>query len=140
MSSNIHIFSEGIKFRIKERARLKNWIVSVIDRYEKINGEINVVFTSDRKLRDINLKYLNTDNYTDIITFDLSDEELIISGDIYISLERIVENARTFEVGIENELHRVLIHGILHLLGFDDRTETQRTEMRKLENLFLSTF
>ncbi|MEI6884831.1 MAG: rRNA maturation RNase YbeY [Bacteroidota bacterium] len=140
MNRNIHFFTEGIKFRINDRSRLKTWFVSAISRYGKINGEINIIFTSDKKLREINLKYLNTDTYTDIITFNLSEEDLVISGDIYISIERIEENAGIFEVGIETELHRVLIHGILHLLGFDDRTTKERAKMRKLEDMFLANF
>ena len=138
--NSIHFFTEGIKFRVHDRSRLKAWFVSTIKQYGKINGEINVVFTSDKKLRDINLKYLNTDTYTDIITFDLSDEDLVISGDIYISIERVKENAEIFKVTINDELNRVLIHGILHLLGFDDRTIKEKEKMKQLEDLFLANF
>lgn len=140
MTKTIHFFTEGVDFKVKEKARIRTWFSQALKDYGKIEGEINVIFTSDELLRKINIKYLNTDTYTDIITFDLSDEEGIVSGDIYISLNRVKENSLKYKTSFEIELRRVLIHGILHLLGFEDNTKASKDRMRRLEDKFLEVF
>ena len=95
------------------------------------------MFCSDNYLLEINKQYLNHDTYTDIITFDYSTKKEPISGDIYIGIERVKENATTFSKSFENELHRVIIHGVLHLLGYKDKTKPAKQEMTKQEDICL---
>ena len=99
---------------------------------------INYIFTSDQYLLDINKQYLNHDYLTDIITFNNSTSNNLLEADIFISIERVKDNAKALQVQFIDELHRVMIHGILHLLGFDDKTEHDKAEMRKKENHYLA--
>ncbi len=128
-----------IKFTLAEKKVLKQWIKSTIELKKRKLGELNFIFCSDAYLLEINKQYLNHDTYTDIITFDYSKEDTKqpISGDIYISIDRIKENAEKFSKTIENELHRIIIHGTLHLLGYKDKTKIAKTEMTKQEDLCL---
>ncbi|HRG37745.1 MAG TPA: rRNA maturation RNase YbeY [Bacteroidia bacterium] len=132
----IHFHIEDISFTLKNKTRLKKWIVETIEKKKRKTGEINFIFCSDTYLLGINNQYLQHDTYTDIITFDYSKESknLPISGDIFISIERIRENAKTFSKTTEEELHRVIIHGVLHLLGYKDKTKSAKEEMTKEEN------
>lgn len=154
----INLQTENVKFTLKNKALLKQWIKEVIVRKKRKAGEITFVFCNDDYLLNINKRYLNHDTFTDIITFDYSKEdiknlplskagpELIeggargISGDIFISIERVKENALKYSKTFENELHRVIIHGVLHLLGYTDKTKTAKEEMTKQENLCLKIF
>jgi len=140
MSSNIHFFTNKVTYKIDRKSKTGNWLKEVILSHNMIPGEINVVLTSDKELLDINLKYLNTDTYTDIISFPLSEEDGIISGDIYISIERIRENARKFKISTDDELRRIFVHGILHLMGFDDIETNDKRRMTRLENKYLKMF
>lgn len=140
MTKNIQFFTSKVGFKIQTKAKLKNWILEVIDQNCKIAGDINFIVTNDKSLYEINLKYLNTDTYTDIITFSLSDEDEIISGDIYLSIERIKENAKKYHVTVEEEFRRILIHGIFHLLGFNDSTANEKRKMRRMENNSLKLY
>ena len=136
MKSNI-FFHKEIDFKLKSVNSLKKWIVNAITE-EKQNFEcINFVFCTDEDLLEKNKTYLNHNSLTDIITFDYSEEN-IINGDIFISIERVKENAFTFAVPFENELNRVMIHGILHLLGYKDKSEEEQKEMTEKENYYLS--
>jgi rRNA maturation RNase YbeY len=114
------------------------WIVDVIQSYNKKAGEVFFLFCSDEALLKINQDFLQHDYYTDIITFDNSEHEAIISGELYISLERIMDNAKNLNVALETELHRVIIHGILHLIGLNDKTEEEQLTMRAAEQNCLS--
>jgi len=100
-------------------------------------GFLNFIFCSDNYLLKINVEHLNHDTYTDIITFDYSKEDRI-SGDIFISIDRVEENAKSHKTSFENELHRVIIHGVLHLLGYGDKEPGQKAEMRQKEDFCLS--
>ena len=133
---------QDIKFTLKNKTAIKQWITSVVIKKKRKVGELNFVFCSDEFLLGMNKQYLNHDTYTDIITFDYSkeDKNLPISGDIYISVDRVRENAAKFNVAFENELHRVIIHGTLHLLGYADKTKTAKEEMRKQEDVALRSF
>lgn len=122
---------------LKNRTVLKQWIKTVIENNKKELGEISYIFCSDEQLLEINKEFLNHDYYTDIITFDYSEAE-IVSGDLFISIERIKDNAKTLKTPYQEELHRVIIHGILHLLGNKDKTESESENMRRLENDCLS--
>lgn len=116
----------------------RKWIEHCIISYGKRIGEIQYVFCSDEYLYDLNVRYLNHDTYTDIITFDLSDSTDFISGELYISLERVYENCQIAFQTFENETNRVIIHGVLHLLGFKDKTEPESENMRQQEQKCLS--
>ncbi len=130
----LHFHFQDIKKIKLKQAIIKQWLKSVAAK-EKFNiGEINYIFCSDEYLLSINQQYLKHNTYTDIITFDYSNkEENIISGDIFISLERVKENAEKFKVSFEKELFRVLVHGILHLMGYKDKTSKDAKLMRAKE-------
>lgn len=124
-------------FDIRSKAALRNWINTVV-LSEKLNlGPISYIFCSDKYLHKMNVKYLNHDTFTDIISFDYSESEMI-SGDLFISYERVKENAKLFSVPVKEELHRVMIHGVLHLCGYQDKSNDQKEEMRKKENFYLA--
>ena len=135
---DITFFSEDIVFTLKDKAKVRTWIDSTIksEGYKRI-GELNFIFCSDAYLLDINKQYLNHDTYTDIVTFDSSEEEDVISGDIFISIERIRENAEKFNVSERDELHRVIIHGVLHLCGYYDKKKDDKELMTSKENEYL---
>ena len=127
---------------LKKRTILKQWITTIVEKNKKEVGEISYIFCSDEQLLEINKEFLNHDYYTDIITFDYSEAD-VISGDLFISIERIKDNAKTLKTSYQEELHRVIIHGVLHLLGYKDKTEVESENMRKLEDeclLILSTY
>lgn len=132
--------TEDIKFTLKNKTQLKQWIISVIKKKKRKTGEIVFIFCSDEHLLTINNEYLNHDTYTDIITFDYSKDNhlLPISGDIFISVDRVKENALKFSKSFEEELHRVIIHGVLHLLGYTDKTKKTKAEMTKEEDVCLA--
>jgi len=140
MNKQIHFFIHKVKYVVKNKKRLIQGIEKIVKENKKIASEINFIITNDKTLHNINLKYLNTDTYTDIITFTLSEEDEIISGDVYISIERVKENAGIYNISTEEELSRILIHGVLHLLGYDDRTLKEKREMNRLENKFLEKY
>lgn len=130
-------FNYETNFKLDEEERTAHWIRSCIDKFSCKEGEINFIFCTDDYLHDINLKFLNHDTLTDIISFDYSiGKEL--SGDIFISVERVVENAEKFRQTIENEIHRVIIHGILHFAGFKDDSPEEKQEMRSKEDTCLN--
>lgn len=130
-------FAFQITCTLKNRTILKQWIKLVIENNNKKVGEIAYIFCSDEQLLEINKEFLNHDYYTDIITFDYSETD-VVSGDMFISIDRIKDNAKILGVAYQEELHRVIIHGILHLLGNKDKTETESENMRKLEDECLS--
>ena len=113
--------------------RDKAWIGEVVEKYGKTIGELYYYFCSDEKLLEINRERLGHDFYTDIVTFPLTDCETVLSSEFCISVDRIKENAETFDRSSESELHRVIIHGVLHLIGFDDHTDEDEKEMREKE-------
>ena len=116
-----------------EPQRVKAWIGDVVEKYSKTVGELYYYFCSDEKLLEINRERLGHDFYTDIVTFPLTDCETVLSSEFCISIDRIKENAETFGRSFKSELHRVIIHGVLHLIGFDDHTEEDEKEMREKE-------
>lgn len=136
--TEINIFTQGIKFKIKNEEKFRDWIIGTIVNEGKIAGAINFIFCNDSYLLKINKKYLQHDFYTDIVTFDNSDKENEISGDIFISYERVVENAEKLSKSLEDETSRVSIHGILHLIGYKDIESEEIKEMRNKENQYIS--
>jgi probable rRNA maturation factor len=135
--SGIQIFFEDIPSLKINKTLLKNYIKSLIFNELKDVGEISLVFCSDDYLLNINKQYLNHNYYTDIVTFDYG-ENSVISGDLFISVDRVKENAGIFSTAIQRELFRVVFHGVLHLIGYNDKTDEERNEMRGKEDYYLS--
>ena len=133
----ISFSTENVKFDLPAKMKVKKWISEVIKAQGKRVGEVSYLFCDDDYLIEVNRTYLNHDTYTDIITFDYVEGDTI-SGDIMISVERIHENAAIFNATFEQELHRVIIHGILHLLGQGDKTDAQAQQMRRKEDAALA--
>ena len=133
----IYFLSEGIKFIPKNKNKLRVWISDVITLENREILSLVYIFCRDSFLLKINRDYLNHKAFTDIVTFDYS-EGRVIDGEIYISVERVKENATKFQTTFEEELYRVMIHGVLHLLGFNDKTPFQKSRMRKKEEACLS--
>lgn len=134
----IEFVSEEVNFTLKDVDKVKNWIYQVITDHQLTLEDITYIFCSDEYLYNINQTYLNHDTYTDIITFDNSDEDDIIESDIFISIDRVKENASQLNISFTDELHRVIIHGVLHLIGYDDKDESSKAVMRQKENDYLS--
>ena len=134
---SVSYFNEDVPFPKLKRRGTTNWIKETIRLEEKNIGDISFIFCSDDYLLEVNKKYLTHDYYTDIITFDYV-EDGIINGDIFISIDRVKENAKLFSTSLENELNRVLIHGVLHLLGYKDKIKKDKTLMTFKENYYLN--
>lgn len=134
----IDFFEEDINFKLKNKALVRQWIKDTI-RAEgfKLNS-ITYIFCSDDYLLNINRQYLNHDTFTDIITFDNSERDHVVLGDIFISIDRIRENAIKFNVTETTELHRVIIHGVLHLLGYTDKSAPDKQKMTEKEDFYLA--
>jgi len=128
-----------VKSGLKGKRNIKSWINSTIENEGRKTGNISIVFLNDEELRKINIDYLSLDFYTDIITFDYSEDN-VLSGDIYISIDRVKENAEEFNVPAHDELLRVIIHGVLHLIGYKDSNESEKKEMRSMEDACLKDF
>jgi probable rRNA maturation factor len=134
----VNFFSQDIPFKLPHPRKTSSWIQKAIRKENSRLKNLNYIFCSDEDLRKINIQYLKHKTYTDIITFDVSDDPTHLEGEIFISVERVRENALKLNVPFEDELHRVLIHGVLHLLGYSDKTVSKKKEMRKKEDAYLS--
>jgi len=137
MSKSIHFFAEDIGYTLPEKNNTRLWISYVTIAENSRTGEICFVFCSDKYLSKINHKYLKNNTLTDIITFPTSEEKDLISGDIFISLPRVKDNAKKFKQKFIDELHRVMIHGVLHLIGYSDTSKEERKQMRLKEDFYL---
>ena len=129
----ITYYSEEIKIPVFPKRKISQWIKQVAEKFGKRVGDISYIFCSDNKIMEVNKEYLNHDYYTDIITFDYSEND-VISGDIFISVDTVLTNAEKFGETFNNELYRVIIHGILHLCGIDDKARGARAIMEGHEN------
>lgn len=134
----ISFYAEDVNFKISKPLKTKQWLKQVILTEGFKVGQINYIFCSDEYLLEMNREHLDHDYYTDIITFDNSDSEEIIEGDLFISIDRVTENADNQLIEFEKELKRVLIHGILHLTGHGDKSDEEISEMRSLEDHYLA--
>ncbi|MCL2597525.1 MAG: rRNA maturation RNase YbeY [Paludibacter sp.] len=132
----INYISENINFQINNQNEISLWLQRTAAVYQKKIGTINYIFCSDKIILNINNQYLNHNFYTDIITFDYSIET-IISGDIYISIDTVKRNAQCYHTQFEDEFHRVIVHGLLHLTGQNDKTKIEQTQMTAKENAAL---
>jgi rRNA maturation RNase YbeY len=133
----IRFYFESTKEFPLKKLEIKKWLDKVIinENYER--GDVNIIFCRDEYLIEINKKYLSHDYFTDIITFNYCEDK-IISGDVYISVDRITENTSTYSTSFQNELNRVMVHGVLHLLKYNDKTEEEQKEMTSKENQYLN--
>ena len=129
--------AEGVNLPPMKRRKITNWIKMVADSYQKKAGDIAFIFCSDEKILEINNQYLKHDYYTDIITFDYSEDDTI-SGDLFISLDTVKSNADQFGADYNTELNRIIIHGVLHLCGINDKAPGEREHMTECENKALS--
>lgn len=134
--TQINFFSEGIEFNLKNKTALKKWIHDCIQLEGMEYTTISIIFTSDEYLKSLNVSYLNKKYLTDVITFPYSSESPI-SGDVFISIDRVKENAATYNQTFETELYRIIIHGILHLLGYKDKIEKDKANMTYKENKYV---
>lgn len=132
-------FYYEVEFELKDEALQKEKIMALLRAEKQIGGQIQFVFMSDEQLYEMNMEYLSHDTYTDILTFDMSEGEEI-AGDMYISIDRVKDNAKSLGLGWEEELDRVMVHGLLHLMGYNDKTEEEQKEMRKREDVHLANF
>jgi len=137
LSPSISFHSEDVDFQLENEQKTIDWIISTIHQEGKSVTEISYIFCSDVYLHQMNLEYLNHDTYTDIITFDYT-ENSVVSGDIFISIDRVMENANKFNTTFLNELSRVIIHGVLHLVGYKDKSTEQKQVMRSKEDFYLT--
>lgn len=129
----IQFVTQNIKFKLKNKSTIKTWIDKVILQNKKATGNIVFIFTNDEDLLELNIKFLNHNTFTDIITFDYN-EGTKVNGEIYVSVDRVEENAKKLSLEFESELHRVIIHGILHLCGYKDKTKIDSGNMRTQED------
>lgn len=138
-SPPIFFHFDNTSFSLRNRNTLKPFIAQIFATKKKKLGSLSYVFSTDRAVLKINRQYLNHDSYTDVIAFDLSDTDQI-KGEIYISIDRVKENARTFNVTFPQELHRVIFHAALHLCGYQDKTTYHRAVMKAEENRWVTRY
>jgi probable rRNA maturation factor len=138
--SAIRFFLEEIEFKVPFPVKTKKWITDIVVAEGRSLTGVNYILCSDEYLLEVNREYLNHDYYTDIITFDNSEVEKEIEGDIFISVDRVRDNAKSENTDESTEFRRVLAHGVLHLCGFDDKSEASQQEMRAKEDYYLSKF
>ncbi len=134
-AQTIHFFTEDISFQLEDENKIRSWILAVITAEKQAVENINYIFCSDEYLLEINKKHLNHDYYTDIISFPFSKDP--IEGDIFISIDRIKDNAQNLEIEFTKELARVLVHGVLHFLGFGDKSSEEILIMRSKEDKYI---
>lgn len=135
----ISFVENNIKFKLKNKRNIKHWITSVIQIREKKVGNINFIFCDDEYILLTNRKYLNHDYYTDIITFDYTEQK-VLHGDIFISIETVKSNSKKYNTPFDDELKRVLIHGVMHLSGLKDKSNHEKDNMRLAEDKALELF
>lgn len=138
--AKIRFFFQDTRFGLEDRSRLKKFLESVFKKERIQLASLNYIFCTDKALLRMNRHYLNHDEYTDIITFELSKEGEPIQGEIYISIDRVRENARTHLQSFKSEIHRVIFHGALHLCGYADKTQKDKNLMRKKEEVCLNQY
>jgi probable rRNA maturation factor len=136
---SIRVYYDDIDFRLRGWKKIRKLAEKVIWNEKKIPGDLNFILTNDSKLKKMNLQFLKHNYYTDVISFNYGDGK-IIEGEVYISIDTVKRNASNYKVSYYSELVRVIIHGILHLCGYDDKNSESRNVMRKIEDLWLRAF
>ncbi len=132
-------FQSNINFNLSNKRKVKTWIKNVVTKYGFKIGDVTILFTDDEYIKELNIKYLNHHYFTDILTFDYSSG-LVLNGDIVISIDTVRSNSILYSTSIDDELLRVIIHGFLHLLGFNDKSSEESRKMRELEDGALNIF
>ncbi len=132
----VSYFLQDIDFVFKHKRLNNSWLKLVAESEIKKLGNINIIFCSDNYILDVNVKYLGHDYFTDIITFDYCEKD-ILSGDLFISIDTVRDNAEFYKTEFNDELNRVIVHGLLHLIGYDDHTPEEQKIMREKENYYL---
>lgn len=130
---SILFFTDGIKYSLRDRKKVRQWLHRVAQSHKKKIASLNYVFVSDKRLLEINKQFLDHDTYTDIVTFPVEVQRGYVAGEIYISIDRVKENAKSFEQSMKMELSRVMAHGLLHLCGFKDKSAAEQSVMRRQE-------
>lgn len=136
---SIHFFTEDTTYQLRQRIEIRSWLKSIAKKEKYSILELNYIFCSDEYLLQINKDFLDHDYYTDIITFDNSEVKGKIEGDIFVSIDRVRDNAQQQKTSLKDELHRVLAHGLLHLTGYKDKTSEENKMMRKKEDTALAS-
>jgi probable rRNA maturation factor len=136
---SIRIFYDKTDFRVKGWKKVVKLINEVITKEHKISGDLNFIITNDNNLRTINVQFLEHDYNTDVITFNYNSGN-VVNGEVYVSIETVKENAMNYNVSLDNELLRVVIHGVLHLVGYEDKKKEEKVEIRRMEDLWLGIF
>lgn len=136
--SSINFLNEDLSYNVVKKKLLRSWILNTIKNEGSTIESINYIFTSDSFLYNLNIEYLNHDTFTDIITFQYNEVGEAIQSDIFISIERLRENAKTYKQKLLDEVHRIIIHGTLHLLGYKDKSPSEKEEMTSKEDYYLS--
>lgn len=136
----IQFFAEDVDYDLPNPTKVKRWLKFVIESEGFTLNQLNYIFCSDEYLLNMNREHLQHDYYTDIITFDTSDEEKQIEGEIYISTDRVKENAESMEITFDEELRRVIVHGVLHLVGYTDENDLAKSKMRTKEDFYLKNY
>jgi len=135
----IRIFYDNVDFRIKGWRKIKKLIEKVISKEDKISGDLNFILTNDSILKKINIEFLKHNYNTDVISFNYYDQNNL-TGEIYISIETVKRNAKNYKVSYRNEMIRVIIHGVLHICGYEDRDDREKREMKNHENFWLKVY
>jgi probable rRNA maturation factor len=136
-NKKIHFFSQSLNISLKDRKKFKSFVDYILKNEGKSLNLINFIFCTDEELRKLNNDFLKHDYYTDILTFDLSENKKDVTADIFISIDRTRDNAKSFSVSFSQELHRVMIHGVLHLCGYKDKKSSDIKKIRAKENWYL---
>jgi probable rRNA maturation factor len=133
----INFYTEDLEYNLKQKTRIRSWLYNTIEAEGYVLEEISFIFCTDEYLLQMNQQYLNHDTYTDVITFDNSGQPKTILGDVFISIDRVHENAKAFRSTVWDELCRVMVHGTLHLLGYKDKSDEDQALMTQKENHYL---
>jgi probable rRNA maturation factor len=136
----VFFYFDDVTLSLRNRKRLKHFVAKIFKSKKKILGRLTYIFSTDRRILQINRQYLNHDFYTDVIAFDLSDTPRSVHGEVYISIDRVKQNANTFNVTISEELYRVIVHAALHLCGYRDKTASERATMKIEEDRYLAQY
>lgn len=136
-TGRIYFFNEDVDFSLSHPIRMRRLLRRVAEQEGKVLNELTYVFCSDQHLHRMNVEFLNHDTLTDVITFDMADEVGQIIGELYVSIERVADNAKQLNLSFEHELARVLVHGLLHLCGYGDKSQGEQIKMRSTEDFYL---